>query len=44
MMKEGYISDYQTNYQINLNEKQANIDEFLETMEDKKNQMSLLGK
>jgi len=35
-MKEGYIADYQTNYQINLNEKQANIDEFIETMEEKK--------
>jgi len=28
MMKEGYILDYQANYQSNLNEKQANIEQF----------------
>jgi hypothetical protein len=36
LMKEGYGLDYQNNYQINLNEKQTNINEFLETINDKK--------
>ena len=35
-MKEEYIVEYQNNYQINLNEKQANIDSFIETIEEKK--------
>lgn len=43
-MKEGYIGDFQSNYQINLNEKQANVDRFVEMMEDKKFQMGELGK
>ena len=36
LMKEQYIIDYQNNYQINVNEKQANIDEFLATIDEKK--------
>lgn len=35
-MKEGYIMDFKNNFQENLNEKQANIDEFIETIEQKK--------
>jgi uncharacterized protein YdcH (DUF465 family) len=35
-MKEGYILDFKNNFQINMNEKQANIDEFIETIEQKK--------
>jgi hypothetical protein len=35
-MKEQYIIDYQNNYQINVNEKEANIGEFLATIDDKK--------
>ena len=35
-MKEGYIQDFKNNYQINMNEKQANIDEFIETIEQRK--------
>lgn len=35
-MKEAYIDDYKSNYQININEKQANIDEFLATIDEKK--------
>ena len=37
-MKEQYIIDYQNNYQINVNEKQANIDEFVATIDEKKQQ------
>lgn len=36
LMKEAYILDYTNNYQININEKQANIDEFVATIDDKK--------
>ena len=35
-MKEAYIDDYTNNYQININEKQNNIDEFVATIADKK--------
>ena len=28
-VKESYVQEYQDNYQMNLNEKQANIDEFI---------------
>ena len=35
-MKEGYINDFKDNFQVNLNEKQANIDESIETIEQKK--------
>ena len=41
-MKEGYICDYQANYQSNLNEKQANIDQFEQTISDKKDTMTEL--
>ena len=44
MLKEGYGQDYQNNYQVNLNEKQANIDEFMETINDKKQQVADFGK
>eukprot|EP00356_Strombidium_inclinatum_P005259 CAMPEP_0170481962 /NCGR_PEP_ID=MMETSP0208-20121228/2195_1 /TAXON_ID=197538 /ORGANISM="Strombidium inclinatum, Strain S3" /LENGTH=278 /DNA_ID=CAMNT_0010754753 /DNA_START=362 /DNA_END=1195 /DNA_ORIENTATION=+ len=44
MMKEGYIQEYQNNYQININEKQANIDQFIETIEEKKSQVFNLEK
>ena len=44
IMKDGYICEYQDNYQINLNEKQANIDQFIETIEDKKRQVGDLEK
>ena len=43
-MKETYIAEYQDNYQINLNEKQANIDGFIETIEEKKAQVAELEK
>jgi hypothetical protein len=36
LMKEAYIQDYKTNYQININEKQANIEEFVATIDEKK--------
>ena len=35
-MKEGYINDFKNNFQVNLNEKQANVDEFIETIQLKK--------
>jgi hypothetical protein len=35
-MKDGYINDFKNNFQINMNEKQANIDEFIETIEQRK--------
>ena len=38
LMKEAYIHDYKENYKSNVNEKQANIDEFLATIADKKQQ------
>ena len=41
-LKETYIAEYQDNYQMNLNEKQANIDGFLETIEEKKKQVGEL--
>ena len=43
-MKESYIIQYKDNYQINCNEKQANIDEFIETIEEKKSQVFNLEK
>jgi hypothetical protein len=43
-MKEAYIQDYKNNYQININEKQANIDEFVATIDDKKQQCFDLDK
>lgn len=44
-MKEAYIKDYQYNYQMNLEEKQNNIDEFLNvTIENKKSQSFNLEK
>jgi len=43
-MKEGYLVEYQDNYQINLNEKQANIDSFIDRIEEKKNQVFNLEK
>lgn len=36
LRKELYIEEYTQNYQINLNEKQANIDDFVGTINDKK--------
>ena len=44
LMKEAYIVEYQNNYQINCNEKQANIDQFVETIEEKKSQVFNLEK
>ena len=44
LMKEAYIVDYQNNYQINCNEKQANIDHFIESIEEKKSSMFSLEK
>lgn len=41
-LKENYSVEYQDNYQINLNEKQANIDDFKETIEEKKQQVTEL--
>lgn len=38
LVKESYIADFQTNYQINLNEKQANIDSFKDTIAERKEQ------
>lgn len=43
-VKENYVQEYQDNYQMNLNEKQANIDQFVETIEDKKQQVFNLEK
>lgn len=43
-MKEAYIIEYKNNYQINCNEKQANIDQFIETIEEKKSQVFNLEK
>ena len=43
-MKEAYIFEYKNNYQINCNEKQANIDQFIETIEEKKSQVFNLEK
>ena len=43
-MKEAYIVEYKNNYQINCNEKQANIDQFIETIEEKKSQVFNLEK
>lgn len=43
-MKEAYIIEYQNNFQINCNEKQANIDQFIETIEEKKSQVFSLEK
>ena len=42
LMKEQYTIDYQNNYQINVNEKQSNIDEFVATLDDKKNESKAL--
>lgn len=39
LMKETYIVEYKNNYQINCNEKQANVDQFVETIEEKKSQV-----
>ena len=36
LMKEAYIQDYKNNYQININEKEANVYEFVATIDDKK--------
>ena len=36
LMKEAYIFDYKNNYQININEKEANINDFLDKIDDKK--------
>lgn len=36
LCKEIYITEYQDNYQVNLNAKQDNISQFMETIEDKK--------
>ena len=44
LMKESYIQDYQTNYQINVNEKQANVDQFLETIDMKRQHKEELKK
>lgn len=41
-MKEQYTIDYQNNYQINVNEKQSNIDEFVATLDDKKTESKSL--
>lgn len=43
-VKESYVQEYQDNYQMNLNEKQANIDQFVETIDDKKQQVFSLDK
>ena len=32
LMKEAYIQDYKNNYQININEKEANVYEFVATI------------
>jgi len=44
LMKESYVLDYKNNYQININEKQANIDEFVATIDEKKQQCFDLDK
>ena len=44
MCKETYIMEYQENYQVNLNAKQDNISQFMETIEDKKIQLQELEK
>ena len=36
--------EYQENYQVNLNAKQDNISQFMETIEDKKIQLQELEK
>mmetsp|Transcript_9080 Transcript_9080/g.15332 ORF Transcript_9080/g.15332 Transcript_9080/m.15332 type:complete len:249 (-) Transcript_9080:245-991(-) len=43
-MKEDYMQEFQDNYQINLNEKQAGIDQFIETIQEKKSQVFNLEK
>lgn len=35
-MKESYILEYQNNFAQNLGEKQSNISQFMETIEDKR--------
>lgn len=44
LMKEAYIQDYKNNYQININEKEANVYEFVATIDDKKQQCFDLDK
>ena len=44
LMKEAYIAEYQENYQINLIAKHDNINQFMETIEEKKIQSQELQK
>ena len=44
LMKEAYIQDYKNNYQININEKEANVYEFVATIDEKKQQCFDLDK
>lgn len=43
-MKETYIAEYQENYQININVKHENINQFMQTIQDKKDQSVELQK
>ena len=42
-IKQEYVLEYQANYQMNLNEKQANIDQMVESIQEKKRTLVELG-